>query len=126
MKEYFFGTGRRKTSIAQVRIFKGTGKISLTDEKKLPTGELIEEVNKPLSAVSKEKDFDITVKLEGGGIKSQAAAAMLGVARALIKADPDTETTLKKSGYLTRDPREKERKKPGLRRARRAPQWAKR
>jgi small subunit ribosomal protein S9 len=126
MKEYFFGTGRRKTSIAQVRIFKGEGKIKYTDEKKEIDDILTEEVRKPLKAISKEKNFDITLKISGGGRISQAHAAKLGVSRALLKAEPESEKTLKKAGFLTRDSREKERKKPGLRRARRAPQWAKR
>ena len=125
MKEYFFGTGRRKTAIAQVRLQPGTGKVVLAD-KKGPTNSLIEATLKPLKLLSVEKKYDLSVKLSGGGIQARLEAAQLGVCRALEKADQSFAKSLHKEGFLTRDPREKERKKPGLKRARRAPQWQKR
>lgn len=125
MAKYTFGTGRRKSAIAQVRVLKGSGKIAMQNGK--PVSPLIvEKIAEVLSLVSKEKSFDITIITNGGGEKSQAEASRLAVSRAISKIDPDAEKTMKKEGFLTRDPREKERKKPGLKRARRAPQWAKR
>lgn len=125
MTKYTFGTGRRKSAIVQVRLFKGSGKITLQNNK--PVGLLIsEKIGGVLSLVSKEKEFDITLIANGGGEMSQAEASKLAVARAISKIDPEAEKTMKKEGMLTRDPREKERKKPGLKRARRAPQWSKR
>lgn len=127
MKEYYFGTGRRKTSIAQVRIFKGSGKITNQSNSKVLSDEKsISKVLEPLTLVSKEKDYDITYIVNGGGTNSQLEAIRLGVARALSKTGEEFEKSLKKASLLSRDSREKERKKPGLRRARRAPQWAKR
>ena len=122
--------GRRKTAIAGVKLIRGgSGVIRVNDkpfEVYFPTFELQRLVLEPLRAVSKEKSFDMSVRARGGGVHSQAEAVRLGVARALIKEEADLRTTLKKLGYMTRDPRAKERKKPGLRRARRAPQWSKR
>ncbi len=126
MKEYFFGTGRRKTAIAQVRIFKGSGKVIFADGTEVTSAEIIKETSQPFEIVSQQGKFDISLVLKGGGFSSQAEAAKLGVARALSKIDESFEKTLKKEGLLTRDPREKERKKPGLKRARKSPQWAKR
>lgn len=128
MENYFFGTGRRKTSIAQVRVFKGTGKFTLADKEnvEIKDEKFIKRVSKPLELVSVAKDYDVSLILKGGGKFSQQDAVLLGIARALSKIKPEYETTLKKEGLLTRDPREKERKKPGLKRARRAPQWSKR
>jgi len=126
MNKYFFGTGRRKTSIVQVRIFDGSGKLTYKNGDEIKSVQLIESILKPFSLVSKENKYDVSVALMGGGFSSQRDAALLAVSRALSKTDPEIEKMLKKEGYLTRDSREKERKKPGLKRARRAPQWAKR
>ncbi len=122
--------GRRKTAIARVKLVRG-GSGAIEVNKKpfktyFPTFELQRLVLEPLRAVSMEQVFDMSVLAQGGGIHSQAEAVRLGVARALIIEQPDFRTVLKKLGFLTRDPRAKERKKPGLRRARRAPQWSKR
>ena len=125
MKKYEFGTGRRKSAIAQARVFKGTGKIVDANGKPI-TVYVTNKINEVLESVSKEKDYDVSLILKGGGVISQADASKLAVARALSKMDESMETTMKKEGFLTRDPREKERKKPGLKRARRAPQWKKR
>lgn len=126
MKDYQFGTGRRKTSISQVRIFKGTGKVEIVSKGEVTDPTFISSIKEPLALVGKENAYDISIKLSGGGKNSQIEATKLGVARAISKVDEDSEKMMKKEGFLTRDPREKERKKPGLRRARRAPQWAKR
>ncbi len=126
MEKYYFGIGRRKSAIAKVRLSKGTGKVVLAGGEEIKNPIFIEGVQKPLKIVSKDADFDVSLSLSGGGFSSQTDAASLGVARALCHVSEDFEKTLKKEGLLTRDPREKERKKPGLKRARRAPQWAKR
>ena len=124
---YYFGTGRRKSAVAQVRINEGTGKI--TNAKKdgfvLPQKDQ-DEIREPLVTISQEKKYDISYIVSGGGVSSQIEAIKLGLARALSKTGEEIEKTLKKSDFLSRDSREKERKKPGLRGARRAPQWAKR
>lgn len=125
MEKYFFGTGRRKSAIAQARIEKGSGKISSRDNQEL-SSVVLEEINEVLKSISTRKKFNISLILKGGGKKSQAQASKLAVARAVSKMDVSLEKTMKKMGYLTRDPREKERKKPGLKGARRAPQWQKR
>ena len=106
-------------------MFKGSGKVSFVNNKKV-NPLIVEKINEALSMASKEKEFDITLIAKGGGEKSQSEASRLAVARAISKIDPEAEKLMKKEGFLTRDPREKERKKPGLRRARRAPQWQKR
>lgn len=122
--------GRRKTAIARVRLIRGgKGTIRINNkpfETYFPTFDQQRLVLEPLRAVSMEKSFDVSVVAQGGGAHAQAEAIRLGVARALIKEQADYRTSLKKLGFLTRDPRAKERKKPGLRRARRAPQWSKR
>lgn len=122
--------GRRKTAVARVKLVRGgSGVIRINDKAfttYFPTSELQRIVLEPLRTVSLEKSFDMSVVAQGGGIHSQAEAVRLGVARALIKEQADFRTSLKKLGFLTRDPRAKERKKPGLRRARRSPQWSKR
>lgn len=129
--EYFYGVGRRKRSIATVRVYpKGKGEITIVNtgkslEEHLPVDLLQEAVRLPLQAVG-QVDADVTVKVVGGGIRGQAEAIRLGISRALLKMNEDYRTTLKPLGVLTRDPREKERKKYGLKKARRAPQWAKR
>jgi len=126
MEKYYFATGRRKSSIVQARLMRGKGKILTVSGDEITDKLLVEEVQKPLELVSKKDEYDITIKSNGGGFSSLRGAARLAVARALAKIDPEFEKTLKKEDFLTRDPREKERKKPGLKRARRAPQWAKR
>lgn len=122
-EEYWYGLGRRKTAIAKVKLTKGTGKIVVNDvEVANPSRVYLE----PLKLLGQEKSFNVDAKTIGGGIISQLGAIRLGITRALDKFDPEWHTTLKKEGFLTRDPRMKERKKPGLRGARRAPQWTKR
>ncbi len=122
--------GRRKTAIARVRLVRGgKGTIRINDkafQTYFPTFDLQRIVLEPLRAVSMESSYDVSVVAQGGGAHAQAESVRLGIARALIKEQPDYRTTLKKLGFLTRDPRAKERKKPGLKRARRAPQWSKR
>jgi len=124
MDKYFFGVGRRKTAIAQVRIKKGTGLVEIKSGKL--NEKSFDEIKKPLELVGEKDNFDISLILRGGGINSQKEAIILGLSRALSKMDPEFEKILKKQGLMTRDAREKERKKPGLKRARRAPQWQKR
>lgn len=121
--------GRRKTAAARVRIMPGSGKITVNGRAYLeyfPYFEWQEMIMAPLKAVGKEKTFDVSVKIVGGGQKGQAAAVQHGISRALVVWNEDLKKTLKTQGYLTRDARVKERKKPGLKRARRAPQWSKR
>ncbi len=122
--------GRRKTAIARVRLVRGgKGTVRVNNksfETYFPTFDLQRIVLEPLRAVSMETAYDVSVVAQGGGAHSQAEAVRLGIARGLIKEQADYRTVLKKLGFLTRDPRAKERKKPGLKRARRAPQWSKR
>ena len=125
----FYGTGRRKKSIAIVYLVPGTGKITINkrdiDEYfGLDTLKVI--VRQPLAATETEGKFDVLVNVHGGGFSGQAGAIRHGVARALVKADETLKPELKKAGFLTRDPRMKERKKYGLKAARRAPQFSKR
>ena len=121
--------GRRKTSAARVNLEKGKGKV-IVNGKELkeyfPLAFWQNKILSPLSSVGREKDFDVTVKVLGGGVNSQAEAVRHGISRALIKWDETLKPVLKAEGFLTRDSRAKERKKPGLRRARRAHQWRKR
>lgn len=130
VQEYYYGTGKRKTSVARVRLYKnGKGDITINDKvgtEYLTPSSLINTVIVPLKLTSLTKKFDISVKVQGGGKVSQAEAVRHGVSRALLKYDESLRTTLKKAGLLTRDPRVKERKKPGLKKARRAPQFSKR
>ncbi len=121
--------GRRKCAGARVRVDKGTGKIIINGKpfaEYFPYFELRDIVMAPLKALAKEKDLDFSVKVAGGGKKGQAVAVQLGIARALMLWNEDFKKTLKTLGFLTRDARVKERKKPGLKKARRAPQWSKR
>ena len=125
----FYGTGRRKSSIARVYLVPGTGKVTINkrdiDEYfGLETLKVI--VRQPLVATETADKYDVLVNVHGGGYTGQAGAIRHGVARALLQADADFRPTLKKEGFLTRDPRMKERKKPGLKAARRAPQFSKR
>jgi small subunit ribosomal protein S9 len=125
----YYGTGRRKTSIARVRLVPGEGKV-VVNQRPLDeffgkkTLEMI--ARQPLVLTKTEGRFDVIAKVEGGGITGQAGAIRLGIARALLKVDPEMRPALKRAGYLTRDPRMKERKKYGLKGARRAPQFSKR
>ena len=128
-KPYFYGTGRRKKSTARVRIMPGTGVITINgrdiDEYfGLETMKLI--VNQPFGVTATEGKFDIIANVRGGGFSGQAGAIRHGVAKALLQADETFRPALKKAGFLTRDPRMKERKKYGLKAARRAPQFSKR
>jgi len=125
---YFEAVGRRKTAVARVRIMKGDGKVT-ANEKELgayfPAAKLQNAVRSPLERLS-EKGWDVTLRLGGGGLKAQAEAARLGISRALVKINPEYKKQLRAFGFMTRDPRMVERKKYGLKKARRAPQWAKR
>ena len=128
-KPYFYGTGRRKKSVARVRVYEGTGKITINgrdidDYFGLETLKLI--VNQPFGVTGTEGKFDIIATVTGGGITGQAGAIRHGLSRALLQADPNYRAALKAAGFLTRDPRMKERKKYGLKAARRAPQFSKR
>ncbi|NLP18444.1 MAG: 30S ribosomal protein S9 [Firmicutes bacterium] len=125
----YIGTGRRKTSVARVRLMAGSGNIFINDqplEDYFPTPVQRTIVTQPLEATKTTDKFDIIVKVAGGGMSGQAGAVRHGIARALLKADGDLRSELRKYGYLTRDPRMKERKKYGLKKARRAPQFSKR
>lgn len=128
-KEQFYGTGRRKSAVARVYLKPGKGNITVNkrqidDYFGLETLKTI--VRQPLVATETEKKYDINVNVKGGGTSGQAGAIRHGIARALLKVDADFRPTLKAAGFLTRDPRMKERKKPGLKAARRAPQFSKR
>ena len=128
--KYIQAIGRRKTSVAQVRMYeKGTGLFTVNGVDALDFFKKEDNVNlalQPLKAVSKLKDFDLSVVVKGGGVFGQLEATSHGIARALLKYDPEFKALLKTGAYLTRDPRQKERKKPGLKKARKAPQWSKR
>ena len=128
-KPYFYGTGRRKKSVARVRLYPGTGAITINGRDidnyfGLETMKLI--VNQPFAVTETVGKFDIVANVIGGGFSGQAGAIRHGVARALLSADETYKPLLKKAGFLTRDPRMKERKKYGLKAARRAPQFSKR
>ena len=127
---YFYGTGRRKSSVARVRLYQGTGKVTINDRTiddyfGLETLKLI--VRQPLELTGLAGKYDVVCRVAGGGVTGQAGAIRHGIARALLQLDSDNlRPTLKKAGFLTRDPRMKERKKYGLKAARRAPQFSKR
>ena len=128
-KPYFYGTGRRKSSVARVRVYNGTGKIVINDREiddyfGLETLKLIG--RQPLSLTGTTDKFDIICRVAGGGVTGQAGAIRHGISRALLQYDAELRAELKKAGLLTRDPRMKERKKYGLKGARRAPQFSKR
>lgn len=128
-KPYFYGTGRRKSSVARVRIYNGTGKVTINDRDiddyfGLETLKLI--ARQPMTLTGTSEKFDIVCRVAGGGVTGQAGAIRHGVARALLQYDAELRQSLKKAGFLTRDPRMKERKKYGLKGARRAPQFSKR
>jgi len=126
---YFYGTGRRKKSVARVRVYPGTGSITINDRAiddyfGLETLKLI--VRQPLVLTGTTEKFDVVCRVNGGGVTGQAGAIRHGMSRALLKFDEELRPALKKAGFLTRDPRMKERKKYGLKGARRAPQFSKR
>jgi small subunit ribosomal protein S9 len=128
-KKYFYGTGRRKEAVARVRIIPGKGKITINDRTieeffGLETLRMI--VKQPLVVTNNEAKYDVIVKVIGGGYTGQAGAIRHGLSRALLQANEENRAILKKSGFLTRDSREKERKKYGLKKARKAPQFSKR
>ena len=129
-KLQFWGTGRRKKAIARVRLIPaGTGAIIINDrtlEDYFPMGTLQYIVKQPLKEVEAEGKYDVCVSVIGGGYTGQAGAIRLGIARALLQSEPECRPALKKAGFLTRDPRVKERKKYGLKKARRAPQFSNR
>jgi small subunit ribosomal protein S9 len=127
---YFYGLGRRKSATARVRLYKGKGTLTINDK---PATEyldgnksLLAEITDPLALVNKQKDFDVTVRVQGGGVAGQVDAIKLAIAKALTTAHSDLRSTLKKADLLKRDSREKERKKYGLRSARKREQFSKR
>lgn len=125
----YTGTGRRKDSVASVRLVPGNGKITVNDkdvDQYIPFPNLVKDLKQPLTLTETEGQYDIHVNVNGGGFSGQAGAIRLGIARALLEVDPDFRSPLKKAGFLTRDPRMKERKKPGLKKARKASQFSKR
>ena len=137
MKQVWSATGRRKRSIAQVRMTAGKGKITVNGvdvNDYMPYEVLVMDLKQPLVATNNEDKFDIEVNVKGGGFSGQTGAIRLGITRALLEFDKDTDPTsetsyrkiLKTAGFVTRDPRVKERKKYGLKKARRAPQFSKR
>ncbi len=128
-KPFFYGTGRRKHSVARVRLYKGTGSFTINDRSiddyfGLETLKLI--ARQPLALTDNSDKFDVVVRVAGGGVTGQAGAIRHGISRALLEFDAELRGELKKAGFLTRDPRMKERKKYGLKAARRAPQFSKR
>jgi len=126
---YTNGTGRRKTATAQVRLSAGSGAVIIdgkTLEERFPSLESQRVIMRPLVVTENVGKYNVVVKASGGGIEGQSGAISHGIARALLKADPEYRKKLREYGFLTRDPRAKERKKPGLKRARKAPQYTKR
>ena len=127
--EKFYGTGRRKKSVARVYLSVGSGKITINKrdiDEFFGMETLKTIVRQPLTLIEGEGKYDVTVNVRGGGYTGQAGAIRHGIARALVKMDPELRPVIKKAGFLTRDPRMKERKKYGLKGARRAPQFSKR
>ena len=122
-------TGRRKEAIARVRVSPGSGEMLINGrslEEYFPTRVHRMVAQSPLRSIGREKEYDVLATIEGGGVNGQAGALRLGIARALIDLEPDLRGQLKSEGYLTRDAREKERRKYGLKKARKAPQYSKR
>jgi small subunit ribosomal protein S9 len=128
--QYYEGLGRRKAATARVRLFSGGDGTVVVNDKPLneyfPRQGDVVHLTEPLRATNTEGSFNVSVLVTGGGMTGQSGAVRLGIARALLKANPDLRSVLRKGGFLTRDAREKERKKPGLKRARKAPQYTKR
>ncbi len=129
-EKYTYGGGRRKSATARARLYKGSGKLTINDKSPLDyfsqNKTLVAEVTDPLAITKKQKDFDITVKVSGGGQSGQVDAIKLAISRALVAEFPEFRPVLKKAGFMKRDPREKERKKYGLRSARKREQFSKR
>lgn len=129
-KNYFYGTGRRKTAVARVRLMPGTGTFTVNGKTAQDYfgGRQLNQIviEQALRLVNRLGQYNVSVKVVGGGVSGQAGAVRHGISRALIQADETLRPTLKKAGLLTRDARAKERKKPGLKRARKAPQYTKR
>ena len=128
--KYFYGLGRRKAATARARLYAGKGNVTINDK---PAAEyfsdnktMVAEITDPLALVAKQKDFDVTIKVKGGGLAGQVDAIKLAIAKALTVGHADLRSTLKKAEFLRRDPREKERKKYGLRSARKREQYSKR
>jgi small subunit ribosomal protein S9 len=129
-KVVYLGTGRRKSSVARVRLVPGSGEVKVNrrqgEEYFQQISGYIQNLKSPLETLGLENEYDVLVNAHGGGLTGQSDAIKLGVARALCQLDPDNRQPLKIEGYLTRDPRAKERKKYGLHKARKAPQYSKR
>lgn len=125
----YYGTGRRKEAVARVRLLPGEGRITINArpaEEYFPTRVYQAAIRQPLEVTGLSGRFDVVARVEGGGITGQAGAVSLGIARALVKSDQELRPALRRNGLLTRDPREKERRKYGLKKARKAPQFSKR
>jgi len=128
-RTYFSGTGRRKRAVAQVRLMSGSGAIIINGqscEEAFPSLEQRRTIMRPLEITENEGKYNAVIKVTGGGFSGQSGAISHGISRALLKVNEGLRPALRKNGLLTRDPREKERKKPGLKRARKAPQYTKR
>lgn len=128
-KVQYYGTGRRKTAVARVRLLPGDGNITIngkTFETYFPNRTLRLIVMQPLVLTETAGRFDVVARVHGGGVSGQAGAVRLGIARALVKSNPELRKQLRRAGFITRDPRMKERKKYGLKKARKAPQFSKR
>ncbi|HSW09677.1 MAG TPA: 30S ribosomal protein S9 [Bacillota bacterium] len=126
---YFYATGRRKAAVARIRLAPGRGDLSINGrslEQYFPSPALQAVIRSPLRLTDAEGKYDVLAAVAGGGVAGQAGAVRLGIARALLKVDAGLRTSLKKEGFLTRDPRVKERRKYGLKKARKAPQFSKR
>ena len=128
--KYFYGLGRRKSATARARLYKGSGKITVNDKpaEDYLSGDktLLAEITDPLATVNKQKEYDVTIKVSGGGLSGQVDAIKMAIAKAITVASSDLRSPLKKAGFMKRDPREKERKKYGLRSARKREQYSKR
>jgi small subunit ribosomal protein S9 len=128
-QSYFYGTGRRKTAVARVRLMPGNGAIIVDGtpmEERFPSIEHQRRILQPFQVTETTGKYNAVIKVEGGGVTGQSGAISHGISRALVQADENFKSTLRSQGLLTRDARAKERKKPGLRRARKAPQYTKR
>ena len=122
-------TGRRKEAVARVRLIPGGGEFTINDrtlDEYFPTRVHRMVAQAPLRSIGRDKEYDVVATISGGGVNGQAGALRLGIARALVELDPELRTQLKSEGFLTRDAREKERRKYGLKKARKAPQYSKR
>ena len=128
--KYFYGLGRRKSATARARLYKGSGKITVNDKpaEDYLSGDksLLAEITDPLATVNKQKEYDVTIKVSGGGLSGQVDAIKMAIAKAITVSSSDLRSPLKKAGFMKRDPREKERKKYGLRSARKREQYSKR